>query len=666
MENLEDLFKNPFSEYNASVMDSNMILDYWCSPLTFSKSTPIHESEIYQDKMPIVFMGGRGTGKTMFLKYFSYPTQREKALRDNTGKDVIIKQITQTKGIGFYLKFDGPTLRSFEGKQVNSETWDNIFVQYFELQVCKKYVETINELSVRSQIDLNIVNDKFVPAIAHLLGKSKNDIKTMEDVVGDVENKINEVNDFRRKVAFSEISFNPSVAYASQDLSVGAVEIIKNTIDNLKNINFVLLIDEYENYSDSQQRIVNTLMRFRQESVTLRIGMRLEGFHTYATTSENEFIKENRDYRKVIFEEILLKDNDYRDFLLNVARKRLESIPFFKEKGFVDISKILGQKENVENEALSLLKENPRKHFEIVSSVSGKSLDDELYDKLKNTENPLLEMLNILWLLRGNSPESIQQSMNDYLNKRRTSGANKYKRDYIDKYKYSLMFVLASKLRRNKKYYSFNTYCYLSSGIVGLFIELCRRAFQYAYFENQQSLIQKGRIPAELQDRATREVANSELEMIKRVPKYGEQLYFLVRNLGNIFSEYHKDIFIRYPETNQFSISQDAIIDTEINKAFNSALEWSVVQKKPFPQGDIPGGARTEIYTLNHIFSPIYNISYRTRGGYSEEFDEPRLRDVMTHQNIRPLMKLEKPTRTSLSLKKTPGIQKKMDLENGH
>jgi len=664
MESLEDSFKNPFSEYNASVMDSNKILDYWCSPLSFSKSTPIHEYEIYQDKMPIVFMGGRGTGKTMFLKYFSYPTQREKALRDDSGKGAILRQIKLTKGFGFYLKFDGPALRSFEGKGIDTEKWDNIFIHYFELQVCKKYIDGIRDLCQRDQLDVNTINKKFVPNMASKLGRTPDELKTIENIAIEIEYQINEVNDFRRKVAFTETTFDPTTPYTSQDLSFGVVEIARNSIDALKDVNFVLFIDEYENYSDSQQRIINTLMRFCQEYLTLRIGMRLEGFHTFATTSENEFIKENRDYRKIVFEEILIKDNDYRAFLLNVARKRLEAIPYFKEKGFVDISKILGAKENVEQEAISLIKEDPRKHFDIIKSVTGKSVSDEIYNKLKKTENPLLEMLNILWLLRGKTPDTIQQSMQEYIHKEKTDNAKKYKRDYVDKYKYSLVFTLATHLHKNKQYYSFNTFCYLSSGIVGLFIELCRRAFQFAFFEKPEQLKENGIIPIELQTRATREVAIAELEMIKRIPKHGDRLHLLATNLGNIFSEYHKDIFIRYPETNQFSLSQDAISDKELKKTFDSAKEWSVVQKKPFPQGDAPGGPRTDLFTLNRIFSPIFNLSYRTRGGFSEEIDEPRLKEMMTHKNIKPIVNLEKPTPASRNLKELRGIQKELDFKN--
>ena len=74
----EDSFNNPFADYNANTMESSKILEYWCSP--FTKSMPISESDIYKG-MPLVFMGGRGTGKTMFLRYFSYQVQKYEIYR---------------------------------------------------------------------------------------------------------------------------------------------------------------------------------------------------------------------------------------------------------------------------------------------------------------------------------------------------------------------------------------------------------------------------------------------------------------------------------------------------------------------------------------------------------------------------------------------------------
>ena len=95
------------------------------------------------------------------------------------------------------------------------------------------------------------------------------------------------------------------------------------------------------------------------------------------------------------------------------------------------------------------------------------------------------------------------------------------------------------------------------------------------------------------------------------------RLYSLVENLGEIFRTYHLDLRIRYPETNQFSLDESALNDNSM-AVFNSALMWSVIQKKSTLQSNAPRSKKTELYTLNRIFSPVFQISYRTRGGINE------------------------------------------------
>jgi hypothetical protein len=651
---MEDLFRNPFSDYNANVMDTKKILDYWCSPFAFFKSAPVSEQDVYRDNMPIIFMGGRGTGKTMFLKYFSYNVQRDEALRKmaNGSSETIISVLKSRGGIGFYLRFDGPVLRSFEGKGVEPDRWDAIFTQYFELQVCKAYIEVILDLVVKEQLDREEVEKRFAPQVARKLGILSRSPQKIDEILDTIENALEEITEFRAQIAFSDKQFTPSKPFASQDLSFGVAEIAKATIEEFREgMNFVVLIDEYENYLERQQVIVNTLLKFVKPGITFRVGMRLEGFHTIATISPNEFIKEGRDYTKYVFEDILVKDRDYRQFLMNVAKKRLESISIFKEKNCLDISKFLGKNENLEQEAAKLVKSevSRTKHFDLLRQAnqtkakSGEGAIESIRKVITKTDNPLLELLNILWIIRGNGMQETKKAMDDYLSgKVSTLLGKKYKRDYIDKYKLSLMFLLASIYRKRKMYYSFNTFCFLSSGIIGNFIELCRRSFQYAYFENRDSLLNDGIIPNDLQDRAARDLANTELDMTRRIQNHGQNLYLFAKNLGNLFGEYHKDPLMRYPETNQFSIDASASGDKELGPIFKSALEWSVIQKKTTLQERTPGAARTDIYTLNRIFSPTFDITYRTRGGHSEEFDALYLRDLMTKDNIKPRLESRK------------------------
>ena len=68
-------YNNPFSQYNANLMTADEILAYWCSPFSGLLASGVDEEQIFTDAQAIVFEGGRGTGKTMFLRYFSHEVQ---------------------------------------------------------------------------------------------------------------------------------------------------------------------------------------------------------------------------------------------------------------------------------------------------------------------------------------------------------------------------------------------------------------------------------------------------------------------------------------------------------------------------------------------------------------------------------------------------------------
>lgn len=630
--NLKDSYKNPFSEYNANVMEPETILSYWCNPFNINQFSEVKESYIYSDRMPIVFMGGRGTGKTMFLRYLSYPIQIQRAHENTNGNGSILSYFKDKGGIGFYIRIDGPKLRSFAGSGVSSEMWDYIFTHYFELVVGRAYLEVISDLIQRDALNEKNINKNFVPEIAKLLGKTKKEINSISDSLIDLDSKIKEVDAFRTDIRFLNTQFNPSKTFGSQSLSFEIPKIARETINEFsKNINFTILIDEYENFLKSQQRMVNTLLKFVKEGITFRIGMRLEGFRTFDTISKDDFIKEASDYRKIVFEEgfVKIKEKGYQKFLIEIAKKRLERVKVFNERGFLDISTILGKSENLEEEAIELTKKRPGKHFNLLKNTS----TDEI-KLLKNKNNPLMEVLNILWFSRGKDAKIINKAMTDYLNGKKTEDAKKYRMDYINKYKLSLMFLLVSSYRKNKKYYSFNTLSFLSSGIIRNFIELCRKSFEYAVFEDVDGLLHEGKISKDAQDKAAGEVANNELQQIQRIRDYGSYLYRFTINTGNLFRDYHKDTSIKYPETNQFSVDK-GLIEEKYRNAFNAALEWSVIQKKPNLQQPAPGKHLKDIYTINRIFSPSFEITYRTRGGHSVELNPQQIKEFMTTEDVK-------------------------------
>ncbi len=622
---MEDTYKNPFSDYNANTMDSKKIISFWENPFD-RYLVDITEDEIAKETNTIIFTGGRGTGKTMLLKHFAISSQIERA----RNKKIDFKDSMRREGyVGIYIRFDTPLLVGFEGLELSPEKWEAIFIHFFEMTVCKAFldglIKLIDEKVISDEEELNLIN-----AISKLLGRQEElgKIKELAQIVAD---DINYVNIYKSEILFEDIEFKPYKLYTFGALSFKIVEIIKEICIELKDINFLLLLDEYENFLAYEQRVVNSAIKL-SNNIAFRIGMRPMGFHTYATISENEFIKEHRDYRNVVFENHVVTKfgKGYYEFLLGIARKRLNSVKYFSEREMNDLRTFLGDRENIEDEARRIVKGKDKhiheylKEIKKVYAKKRKSfvVTEEQLERLRYPENPLYEMQNLRMLLKPFDIGFVIKAFEDYKSNIDSDEAKKYKNDYENKYKLSYLFVLCSIYKEEHKlYYGFNDFVYLSSGIVGTFLELCRCTFQQAYFSDKGALL-GGSIDADIQTRAALDVANSEFEQIQRISKYGNYVNRFAKNIGDKFSEYHVDKRISYPETNQFSLDSQKLIEGSLeDKVFKAALMWSVVQRKKGLQQVSIAKEKGEVYILNRIFAPIFNISVRTRGGFNEELD---------------------------------------------
>lgn len=625
----ESLYRNPFSDYNANTMNSEQITHYWENPFE-NYVVDITESEVASDTKPIVFTGGRGTGKTMILKHFDLSSEMVRA--KNEGID-LRTYLLKNKYIGLYVRFDLPLLKGFDGLGLNGNEWEVIFAHFFEMSVAKTIVDALGRL-----IENSVIEDKeelFVEKLNEIVPVNGKEIK---DFSKWFRKEINYVNTYRSSIVFEKTEFRPEKFITMGELSRAFTACIKEVYPILKDINFLILLDEYENFLIYQQRIVNSILKFA-DNVAFRVGMRPTGFHTFDTVSEDEFIKEKRDYRNILLENPLIKKEGdgtkYIQFLKGIAEKRLMSVPYFSERGMTDLSLFLGEREDPVNEAKQIIK-GKSIHFDVYKEEIKKkykekkwkyTITDEQYNALRYPDNPLFEMQNLRMLLKPYKYEFVLKAFRDYIDGIKSEESKKYKNDYQNKYKLAYVFVLRSIYRvENKKYYGVTDFAYMSSGIAGMFIELCRCAFQYAYFSERDELL-KGRISPEIQTRAAKDVGKTELDQIKRINKVGNQVYNFAINVGRSFIVDHIDKRIKYVETNQLSLNSSLLENGTFEKSvFDAAVMWSVIQKKKDLQQAGIGKDDEEIYILNRIFAPVFNISARTRGGKNLELDAEKFK----------------------------------------
>src|SRR5580658_7677338 len=76
--------------------------------------------------MPMLIMGGKGSGKTHLMRYFSYPLQK---LRHQAN----LIRLREEGYLGIYLRCGGLNAARFRGKGQTEEAWDAVFAYYMEL-----------------------------------------------------------------------------------------------------------------------------------------------------------------------------------------------------------------------------------------------------------------------------------------------------------------------------------------------------------------------------------------------------------------------------------------------------------------------------------------------------------------------------------------------------
>jgi hypothetical protein len=607
-------------------MSSEQISELFAEPFDLFD---IKSSDIALEKSSVLFVGGRGTGKTMLLRQFSHNVQRV-SLSD---RETFLDKVKEKRYVGVYFRVDNPLLRSLDTiSSYSSESGfaEAIFTHYFELTIFKEYLEIVKVFL--SDASITVKDKKYaeiIICVKRLLACPDNtsvkDARDIDDLLMFVVNEINYIWKYQSEKAIDiddSVKFKPQCGIILQGRLSNEflnTDILKTL--GLSDTNILLLIDEFENFSEKQQRVLNTAMRFTKPyGARFRIGMRPNGFKTYGTLDVDDFIKEGRDYRKVVFEFHFIKKGNktpYWELVKDIAEKRLAMVPEFSGKCIVDF---LGNAENLEDEARDIVKGRD-KHFDVylklINDQNGTKYTKEDLRPLRD-ENPLYEMECLRLLLSGKdigaSVDSAVAALDDYRSGIKSDGGQKFANDYDKKYKLTFVFVLCSIYHVEKKgYYSFADYCQLSSGIVGCFIELCRRAFDIAYFRERDALL-AGKISSKIQTEAAYDYAQTEREMIQRIADYGEKLSIFIDNIGNAFGVIHKDLNMRYPETNLFPAILERL-SAEHRKLIEVACMWSLLVKKPNAQDPKAKNQKQDVYFLNRVLAPIFKISYRTRGG---------------------------------------------------
>ena len=608
----EDIINNPFVGCTARDMKFDEVRQYWCSPFEVYK---LNEGELFTSRTPIVIEGVRGTGKTMILKYLSYSVQKDYIKGDSLEDRLLY---FKKRGIGIYFRYKDDFCNMFDVLDCNFQDKERIFRKYYELFIIRQIVEILDDIYQGNE-------DAYVmETICSFFDVESKTIKEVYNYINTILRQMDTI--INSSIYDDRWRDNLMPLIGSGNIVPEFISVINNLSLEWKDILFVILLDEYENLGKFQP-LINTLIKQVDDTVNLtyRLGMRPAGMDSNNKTNvADEHLQVDRDFLLRRLEYSSFKE--YKQFALEISKKRLESVDIYRENNLCDINYILGKQEDFDAEANAIVKGT--KHFKLIEQRFSKDDIKDVIDQLSCSEK-LMEMYNILRVYRGEDYKEtgeLCKRFQENRNKKKTNEIEndrnlyKYYLDYTNKYRVTLLYVLLTIYNKKKMYYSVNTFLRLSSGSINDFISLCRNVFKHMNNSMLEELKQGKSINPQIQTYASIDTAEDQKRKVAMSNKYGQEMYTFIDNLGSIFEEYHRDLEARYPETNQFAFENENEIknDESLNAYLVELINSGAIIRKQNRQLLSVGRRRGSVYQLNRIYAPIYQFSYRTRGGFNQ------------------------------------------------
>lgn len=536
-----------------------------------------------QDNRPCVLEGGRGTGKTTVLRGLSY--QGQYALLD---KDIV--RFDKNDFIGLYHRVDTNHVRSFIDEELPKTTWRKLFSHYFNLIVCRdilKFLEWHANLN-KSDKELSEHSCKLLKKALHIEETCKNQFELLEYLdleLVEFQSQINNIGDGKL----------PMLSMAGAPIKIITEKVIE--LPQFKDKIFYLILDEYENYEDYQQQVVNTLIKHNTEYFTFKIGVRELGWRIKHTLNKDELLHDPADYVLFNIEQKFSK-SQFSDFAKKVCEQRIRQLipsensdtEYLIETSLASIS--------IENEAL-LLGVESTDHLKKLNSLNKKYID-----KIKHLTS-LYKYFIAYWAFW--QKQSIESTIEDYL-----SNSESWDTRYGN-YKYELLF----KIRKGRgkggiqKYYAgWNTYLQLARGNIRYIMELVYRALA-KHLENGELL--SNAVDVRLQTYAAQEVGQKNLKQLEDLWKGGAKLTKLLLGFGRVFQILSGEGGKFAPERNQFAIENSENLSPECKEIVNASVMHLALVRSPGNKFTDETNTKDYLYAIHPIYSAFFVFSYRKK-----------------------------------------------------
>jgi hypothetical protein len=557
----EDLFGN----YKAEWLGER-IFDLFRAPAYFPD---------LERPRPCVLIGGRGTGKTTVLRTLSY--EGRAALGGGNA------DIEDWPYYGFYYRVNTNRVTAFQGEDLPTEDWQRLFAHYLNLILSQQVARFLSWFAARSPSAPLLMERDYIE-----IGRSLNlpPSSNLPLLRGNIDNALNSFEACLNNIR--SIKRLPlSMQGAPLDLFFSKLK----SSETFAGKSFFFLIDEYENFLDDQQVVVNTLLKHASSDYTFKIGVRELGWRRRYTLNSSEELNSPADYVRVDIAD-RLSGADFRSFAKDVCDARLQ--------------RMAGATASIEQLLPSISHEEEATLLGVAGRV------EQFRKTLQIDPDPQVgrevgEISDLELYLLGKRSEQQDSPLAAVVRERR-SDRSRWNHFY-ENYKHAYLFTIADGAAQIRKYYAgWNTFTSLSSSNIRYLLELVDTAFK-EHLSSGGSLAEP--LSPRTQTIASQAVGKKNLFELEGY-REGAQLVKLVLGLGRIFGVMASEPDGHAPEQNQFCLKDTAKVTPDLARILTNAVMHSALVRTLSNKLD-KMDPRSYDYTIHPIFSAFFTFSYRRK-----------------------------------------------------
>ena len=604
---------NPFNITKAVDYSDEELNNFWVDfPKGGFKSSIKPTSE-----MPMIILGSKGSGKTHIMKHFSYTVQ---SLRH---KENLLSGIIKDGYIGTYLRCSGLNAYKFSGRGEKDDVWESFFAYYLELWLSQLLLNNVNCLVENSKVKINV--SLIISKIINLLDIdcSETRISTLTELSSFFHNLQKDI-DFainNRALTQTKISENVKILVSPGKLIFGIPEILSQNIPEFQSLKYLYLLDEYENFTENQQKYFNTLVRERKNPTCFKIGARRYGIRTKQTLSAKEEIKHGSEYELLDIDDIFRRNpQDYKTFLEDISLKRLSYANLEIERDSINsYFETFSEKKLFEQ-----VKKRKKKHIIKFGNKLGKYFNDaiktEIVDNLKFNTNLILERTNIFLLFRAwkNNKDLLKESLiikdnclkyYDNPDKHSPHGKilDKYKNDIID-------YLYRENNLKPQSKIGFDNLVRISNGIPRHFLIIMKHIFRWNEFYGQEIFKNsEQKIDVKSQMNSISDAALWFLEDAKVPGNDGNRMKNSIERLCDYLRELRFSDLPPECSISSFSINTK-VIPSDIKEIIDFLEQYSYIIKTEKGRRDKNLNTRHETFQINGLLAVEWELSLARRG----------------------------------------------------